>query len=99
MEVLTGQQMRDVDRRAIEGLGIPSLLLMESAGAGITRALIEDYPDLHARSVVILCGRGNNGGDGMVVARHLLRLGLSPRVGLLGRADAVRGDAAGPDDV
>lgn len=94
MEVLTGQQMRNVDRRAIEGMGIPSLLLMESAGAGITRALVEDYPDLHARSVVIVCGRGNNGGDGLVVARHLLRLGVSVRVALLGRASGVKGDAA-----
>lgn len=94
MELLTGEQMRNVDRRAIDGMGIPSLLLMESAGAGVARALLEDYPDLRASTVVVICGRGNNGGDGLVVARHLLRAAVPLRVALLGSAGAVKGDAA-----
>ncbi len=93
MEVLTGEEMRRVDRRAIEELGIASLLLMESAGRGVAEALLEDYPDAAARGVVVLCGKGNNGGDGLAAARHLARLGVPPRVLLLAEARALQGDA------
>jgi NAD(P)H-hydrate epimerase len=94
MEILTGEQMRNVDRRAIETMGIASLLLMESAGRGVAEALLEDYPDARDRGVLILCGKGNNGGDGLVVARHLARGGIWPDVVLLARGDELRGDAA-----
>ena len=78
VEILTAEQMRRVDRRAIEG-GIPSLRLMEAAGRGIAEAMGRDLPDLARRPLVILCGKGNNGGDGLVVARHLALSGLAPR--------------------
>lgn len=94
MEILTGEQMRRVDRRAIEELGIPGLLLMESAGRGIAERLLADFPDASRRKVVVLCGRGNNGGDGLCAARHLARLGAAPRVLLFGRAEEISGDAA-----
>lgn len=94
MEILTGEQMRRVDRRAIEGMGIPSLDLMESAGRGVVDALLEDYPDARKRRVVVLCGKGNNGGDGLVAARHLLQRGLAPEVILLAKAKQLKGDAA-----
>ena len=66
MEILTGEQMRAADRHAIEKLEIPSLELMEAAGKGIAHALLPIE-----RPVVVLCGKGNNGGDGLVIARHL----------------------------
>jgi NAD(P)H-hydrate epimerase len=94
MEVLTGQQMKNVDRRAIDEMGIAGLLLMESAGQGIAMALLEDFPEELSRGLLIVCGKGNNGGDGFVVGRHLRRLGFSPRVLLLARAEDIRGDAA-----
>jgi len=94
MEVVTGEQMRRIDRRTIEGLGIPGLKLMEAAGRGVAQALLRDYPDAERTGVVVLCGKGNNGGDGLVIARHLARRGITPRVVLLARADEIKGDAA-----
>jgi NAD(P)H-hydrate epimerase len=94
MEVLTGEQMRRVDRRTIEEWGVPSLLLMESAGRGVAVAILQDFPQAAAHGVLVLCGKGNNGGDGLVAARHLARLGVTPRVLLFGRAEDVRGDVA-----
>ena len=79
MEILTGAQMRDADRRAIEGMGIPSLDLMERAGAGVAACLVEEVLSRGPRPVLVVCGKGNNGGDGLVAARHLARLGHRPR--------------------
>jgi NAD(P)H-hydrate epimerase len=94
MEILTGTQMRLVDRRAIDELGLPSLQLMEAAGRGVAERLLVDYPDAPARTVVVICGRGNNGGDGLVAARHLARRGIVPRVLLLAGGNELSGDAA-----
>jgi len=94
MEIVTGEQMRRIDRRAIDGHGIPGLQLMEAAGRGVALALIEDYPDARERGVVVLCGKGNNGGDGLVAARYLAQRGIRPRVLLLTTADGLRGDAS-----
>lgn len=94
MEILTGEQMRRIDRRAIESLGIPSLILMESAGRGIADALMDEYPDAASRPIVVLCGKGNNGGDGLVAARHLARRGIRSRVLLFGSAAEISGDAS-----
>jgi NAD(P)H-hydrate epimerase len=94
MEILTGAKMRRVDARAIGEHRIPGLALMESAGRLAAEALAEEVPGLAARKVVVLCGKGNNGGDGLVAARHLRRLGVSPRVFLLARGADLVGDAA-----
>jgi hydroxyethylthiazole kinase-like uncharacterized protein yjeF len=77
MKVLTAAQMREVDRRTIE-MGIPGTVLMENAGHRVTEFLAETFAPLDAHHVVILCGKGNNGGDGMVVARQLFTR-LKPR--------------------
>jgi NAD(P)H-hydrate epimerase len=66
---LTREQVREIDRRAIDGFGIPGVVLMENAGRGCAELLIQLNPD--RKPVVILCGPGNNGGDGFVIARHL----------------------------
>jgi ADP-dependent NAD(P)H-hydrate dehydratase / NAD(P)H-hydrate epimerase len=94
MKVLTTEQMREVDRLTTERYGIPSLQLMENAGAAVADYLWSACPDLAARRVVVLCGKGNNGGDGLVVARRLRERGAAPQVLLFAEPSAVRGDAA-----
>src|SRR6185295_5494896 len=93
MRVLNTAQMRDADRRTIEEIGIPSLVLMENAGRQTVAAIEAMYSDLAERQVGVLCGRGNNGGDGFVVARTLTQRGVDVAVFLLGRVADVRGDA------
>ncbi|ANM29099.1 hypothetical protein ABI59_05035 [Acidobacteria bacterium Mor1] len=92
MEILTGDQMRAVDRRTIDELGIPGLLLMESAGREVAEALLEDYEEA-AEHVLVVCGKGNNGGDGLVAARHLARRGCAVGVVLCAAEDDLQGDA------
>jgi NAD(P)H-hydrate epimerase len=88
---LTRAQSRELDRRAIEHYGIPGMVLMENAGRGCADALER----LGIRgNVVILCGKGNNAGDGFVIARHLEIRGHSCRVLLLAPPAELRGDAA-----
>jgi NAD(P)H-hydrate epimerase len=94
MEILTGEKIRRVDARAIGERHILGLDLMESAGRGVAETLAEEVPGIAALRVVVLCGKGNNGGDGLVAARHLRRLGISPRVLLLARGADLAGDAA-----
>jgi NAD(P)H-hydrate epimerase len=85
--------MRAVDSRAIEG-GIPGTRLMESAGAGAADLIARAFAPIRGKRVAVVCGKGNNGGDGFVVARRLRARGARPRVFLVGRAAEVEGDAA-----
>jgi NAD(P)H-hydrate epimerase len=89
---LTRDQVRDVDRRAIDELGIPGALLMENAGGGAARAILARVP-AGARAVV-LCGPGNNGGDGYVVARHLANAGWVVELFSTATRESLAGDAA-----
>jgi len=93
MRVLNTAQMREADRRTIDDIGIPSLVLMENAGRQAVAAMEAMYTDLLERRIAVLCGRGNNGGDGCVVARTLVQRGADVSVFLLGRVADVRGDA------
>src|SRR6478752_2275517 len=93
MRVLTAAQMREADRRTIEDVGIPSLVLMENAGRQVVAAMEALHGELLEHQVAVLCGRGNNGGDGFVVARTLLQRGVDVSVFLLGQVAEVRGDA------
>src|SRR5262245_52335241 len=86
--------MRAVDRKAVEGYGIPDLVLMENAGLRTADVLCAVHPDLSRRRAIVMCGPGNNGGDGFVVARHLALRGVSVRALLFGRRGAVGGSAA-----
>lgn len=93
--VLSRAQMRAFDRHAIDACGVPGLLLMENAGRGATDVLVRELLEGHPAGarVVVVCGTGNNGGDGVVIARHLLVRGADPRVFLCGDAQKVAGDA------
>jgi ADP-dependent NAD(P)H-hydrate dehydratase / NAD(P)H-hydrate epimerase len=87
--VLTAAEMGQADRRTIEENGVPGAVLMENAGAAVAAAIRERYPE--ARHPLVLCGRGNNGGDGFVVACRLLD--LEPTVYLAGSRSDTKGDA------
>ena len=93
MRVLNTQQMREADRRTIDEIGIPSIVLMENAGRQAVAAMEAAFEDLATSHVGVLCGRGNNGGDGFVVARTLVQRGIETSVFLLGSVADVRGDA------
>jgi NAD(P)H-hydrate epimerase len=96
--VFSGEEMRAVDRRAIEELGIAGATLMENAGRGAADCIQAALGDLglprRGVRVVVVCGKGGNGGDGFVVARRLKQAGHRVRVFLLAARDEVRGDAA-----
>ena len=93
MKILTAAQMREIDRISIEKLGIPGMVLMENAGRNLLRLLEEKFPNLKRERVAVLCGKGNNGGDGFVIARHLKMRGHHPRVFLLADPQSLKGDA------
>jgi hydroxyethylthiazole kinase-like uncharacterized protein yjeF len=93
MRVLNTEQMREADRRTIEDIGIPSIVLMENAGRQAVAAMEAAFEELASSHVVVVCGRGNNGGDGFVVARTLIQRGVDTSVFLLGSVADVRGDA------
>ena len=86
--------MREADRLAIEEFGIPSLQLMEQAGSALAEALLEEIPELHERGLTILCGKGNNGGDGLVVLRLLAQRGLRVNAILIAQPEQLSPDAA-----
>ena len=94
MKILTSIQMREIDRKTIEGIGIPGAVLMENAGIRITQAILKRFPEVAEQNIVVVAGKGNNGGDGFVVARHLFNRGARPTVLLLAKKDEVKGDAA-----
>lgn len=91
MRILSAEAMREVDRCAIEELGIPSLVLMENAAIGVVDAIGEVYEE--AESAAIFCGPGNNGGDGLAIARHLAVRGYDVQVFLVAGRRGMRGDA------
>ncbi len=94
MKVLTAAQMREIDRLTTERHGVPSLQLMENAGTRVVELLCEVRPGIANDKVVVLCGKGNNGGDGFVVARLLRQVGCRPEVFLFALPESVKGDAA-----
>jgi ADP-dependent NAD(P)H-hydrate dehydratase / NAD(P)H-hydrate epimerase len=93
MRVLNTEQMREADRRTIHEIGIPSVVLMENAGRQAVAAMEAAFEDLSTSRVAVLCGRGNNGGDGFVVARTLIQRGVETAVFLIGSVADVQGDA------
>ncbi len=94
MILVTAGEMQAMDRRTIESFGLPGRVLMENAGQGATRLLLEQFSDVKSSQVGIMAGRGNNGGDGFVIARCLHQHGIRVRVYLLADSQQVKGDAA-----
>ena len=93
--MLTPQEVRRFDQIAIQKFGIPGVVLMENAGVGCFRELIEETESLQlAKTAIILCGPGNNGGDGFVIARHLWNCGWKVRVLFCCDPQKISGDAA-----
>lgn len=92
IKVLTGSQMRDIDKKAIEELKIPGIVLMENAGRSVYEQVIEIL-DNNNDSVLIICGKGNNGGDGFAAARHLVEDGILTVVISLFLVEELSGDA------
>lgn len=94
MRAVSAAEIRRIDQEATRRYAIPSLLLMENAGLQVVRAMEREFPALGAMKVVVVCGHGNNGGDGFVAARHLALRGVGVRVLLLAPRDRPQGDAA-----
>jgi ADP-dependent NAD(P)H-hydrate dehydratase / NAD(P)H-hydrate epimerase len=94
MYLVTAAEMQEMDRLTIESHGIPGLELMESAGKGAARMLAVQFADCLQAGVGIICGKGNNGGDGFVIARYLANQMVRVTVYLLAKTSAVKGDAA-----
>lgn len=93
MKIVTAEQMRELDRKAVQERGIPSLTLMENAGRAVAELagrMAEASPD---RPIIVICGRGSNGGDGFVAARHLVQMGRKVQVLVAAPADEISGDA------
>lgn len=92
MKIVTASEMREIDRVTTQRFGVPSLTLMENAGAAVAEFVLSQYPA--AKVIGVICGKGNNGGDGFVAARKLRESGREVRVLLLADRSEMRGDAA-----
>lgn len=94
MKAVTSAQMRALDDAAIQHTGIPGVVLMENAGLRVVELVEKKFPTVEGLDVVVLCGKGNNGGDGFVIARHLANAGARVRVFTTADSDEVEGEAA-----
>jgi ADP-dependent NAD(P)H-hydrate dehydratase / NAD(P)H-hydrate epimerase len=91
MKIVTAAEMREIDRATSERFGVPSATLMENAGSAVAELVLSQYPE--AKRIGVICGKGNNGGDGLVAARKLHDAGRDVRVLLLAEPSELRGDA------
>ena len=82
LKILSGTQMREIDKKAIKELKIPGILLMENAGRAVYEQVLEiiDATQDESASVLVFCAKGNNGGDGFVAARHLIENNIQTTV-------------------
>ncbi len=94
MILLNAEQSRELDRLSQEKYGVPSYELMTNAGDAVARTIARRWPEAMARGVLVVAGKGNNGGDGLVAARRLHQMGERVRTLLLARKGELRGDAA-----
>ncbi len=93
MKVLTASQMQEVDRRTIEDVGIPGIVLMDNAGRAVADAIRAKFAEGRTKSALVLAGKGNNGGDGYVVARYLIDGGWQVQTLVMAERSAISGDA------
>ena len=92
-KLLTAKQMQQADRSTIREVGIPGVVLMENAGAGVVAAMSGVIRDFDAKKYLVVCGKGNNGGDGFVIARRLHQRAIPVQILLIGPLDDLKGDA------
>ncbi|MEO0009266.1 MAG: NAD(P)H-hydrate dehydratase [candidate division WOR-3 bacterium] len=93
LPVVTGRQMQQIDRLAMENWGISGLVLMENAGRSVVDYLTAELSDFPHQRFLVICGKGNNGGDGLVITRHLLNRNLPVECAVLGKITELKGDA------
>ena len=93
MLLVTADEMQDMDQKTIHSFGIPGLVLMENAGRGAVEALLLKINAWDIKKIAVITGRGNNGGDGFVMARYLMEKGFKVTAFLLASKEAVKGDA------
>ena len=93
MKIVNADEMREIDRRAIEDYGVPGIVLMENAGRAAAEAIEDICLKNNIASVLVVAGKGNNGGDGFVVARHLVNRGFDCSILLIGKMPDIKGDA------
>lgn len=93
MKIAMVEEMQYIERMAMDSYGIPGVLLMENAGAGVARALAEVLGTLKDKKICVFAGRGNNGGDGFVAARHIHNAGAKVKIFFLGENEQIQGDA------
>jgi len=92
MKIVTVLEMKELDRKAIEEFGIPSITLMENAGRGIAKVATDMLKDTSGKKVAIFCGTGNNGGDGFVADRYLAEQGIEVLVYIVGDKSRIKND-------
>lgn len=93
MKYITSQEMREIDKRTQEEFGISAVVLMENAGRAAFRVAFDMLSKQEHKRVICICGKGNNGGDGFVCARHLINNGVDTDIFLLGEPDELKGNA------
>ncbi|MBI3813767.1 MAG: NAD(P)H-hydrate dehydratase [Nitrospinae bacterium] len=93
MKIVTAKEMQSIDKKAIENYGISGIVLMENAAMGVVSSILKRFPDIKNKRVGIFSGKGNNGGDGLAVARHLNNKGVETTVYLLSKKEMLKGDA------
>jgi hydroxyethylthiazole kinase-like uncharacterized protein yjeF len=93
MKLVTSEMMRSLDKKTVETFGIKSIVLMENAGRSVAQAVIKEFDQQAKKGVVVFCGKGNNGGDGFVAARHLLNKGYNVDVVFFGKKEELTEDA------
>ncbi len=92
-KIVTAKEMRNIDKRTIDGIGIPGVVLMEKAGLKVAEVVKDYLKEIDGNSVIIFCGKGNNGGDGYVAARELFNKGYEVRVFIFSEKEGIKGDA------
>ncbi|SNS75936.1 NAD(P)H-hydrate epimerase [Anaerovirgula multivorans] len=93
MKIFSNEEMKNLDRIAIEEYKIPGIILMENAGIAVVKEIVKSLEIKENKRVAILCGLGNNGGDGFVIARHLISYGLGVDTYVIGNTSSIKGDA------
>ncbi len=93
MKVATSEIMRSLDKRTTESFGVKSIVLMENAGSAVARTIVKEFDTPAKRGIVVFCGKGNNGGDGFVAARHLINKGFHVDVVFFGKKEELPEDS------